>query len=371
MTRILPLLFAILAACSGPETNAPPSAPPPAETVKVAGNLPLSGPIASFSGGYPKGFDMGLEWARSSAGLPSGAFATDFQDNAGSPQTALTVLQRQLTDDPKVYVSGTTQMTEPLLPELNKRPLLHFLVSFDAFMTKESPNVFRILPNFKIEAPLFLKYLQSQQAKKVFFFTPNLKAYLEQSDKLILPGLGEGVQHERELFEFGQTDFRPLALKAKDSAPDVIVVSGYSFHVLPILRALRELGLVEKTKVLVTLDFIDLLHNGTPAADLAGVTFVAPECEIPGRVAGFAEWRAAFKHKYGQDASYVDAYAYDTARVLASAYKKGGKVDEASVRSVLPFDGVVGRIELDADRDLQSTLTLGTVDAAGVVTEVK
>jgi len=260
---------------------------------------------------------------------------------------------------------------EAIFPEITRRKIPHFLVSFDAFMTQAAPFAYRVLPNFKIEAPLFTRFVKSKKARRVFFFTPDLKAYLEQSDKLILPELDRaGIKYRRELFDFGNKDFRPIAAKADAFKPDVVVVSGYAYHVYPALKALREFDLIKKASVIATLDYIDLLHGDFPKTDLADVSFTSPVCEIPGKVLGYQTWRSAFRKKYGKDASYVDAYAYDTARILAAAQAKAGKIDEKAIRSVLPFKGIVGTINLDKDRDLTSTLVVGHLDNKAEIHEV-
>jgi ABC-type branched-subunit amino acid transport system substrate-binding protein len=146
-------------------------------------------------------------------------------------------------------------------------------------------------------------------------------------------------------------------------------VSGYAFHVYPIIRALREYDLVKNASVICTLDYIDLLHSDTPVDDLKGIAFTAPLCEIPGRVPGYTAWRSEFVRRFGKNPSYVDAYAYDTGRIVAMSLKSTGKVDADGIRKMLPFDGIVGRIELDQERDLKSTLVVGFLDEHGNVQE--
>jgi branched-chain amino acid transport system substrate-binding protein len=362
---VLGIIGFFLGACSDPDSGKS------EKPFYIAGNIPLTGPIASFSGQYSKGFIMGIDDACAQLGIDRKGFKTDFQDNAGQPTTAVTVMQKQLMSDvPDVYVSGTSGMSDAIIPEISRKDIPHFLVSFDAFMTRDNPLTFRILPNFKIEAPLFLKFIRGKDAKRVFFFTPNLKAYLEQSDKLILPELKQkGIDYKRELFEFNQKDYRPIAAKANQYNPDVIVISGYSFHLYPIIRALREYDLINKSAVICTLDYIDLLHGDTPKDELKNIAFTSPECEIPGKVQEFARWREKFRQSYGSLPSYVDAYAYDTARIIVDAHSKAGKVDFEGIRSVMPFDGIVGRIDLDDERDLSSTLLIGYLNEEGVVEE--
>lgn len=338
--------------------------------ITIAGNLPLTGPIASFSGQYPNGFTMGLDEACAALGVPRDTFEVDFQDNAGKTTNAVAVMRQQLLSKPAVYVSGTSAMSDAIVGEVSKTDAIHFLVSFDAFMTHGNPKVFRVLPNFKIEAPIFADFIKSRGAKRVFFFTPNLKAYLEQSDKLVLPALKDArIVYQRELFEFEAKEFRTVAEKAARFKPDVIIVSGYAFHVYPIIRALRELGLVDKAAVMSTLDFIDLLHGDAARDDLKNIYFTSPECEIPGRVKSYPEWVERFRTRFGTNPSYVDAYAYDTGRMVVAAFKNAGKVDATSFKNVSPFMGIVGAIALDDDRDLSSTLVTGYFGNDGLVVE--
>jgi branched-chain amino acid transport system substrate-binding protein len=343
----------------------------PRNSIAVDGNIPLTGPIASFSGQYSRGFSMGLDEAAKALNVDRKIFKEDFQDNAGKTTTAVSVMRQQLVSRPDIYVSGTSAMSDAILSEVNRLGVPHFLVAFDAFMTEASPNAIRVLPHFKIEAPIFLDFIRDKKAKRVFFFTPNLKAYLDESDKLILPKLkAAGVDYKRELFEFETKDFRTIAEKAATYNPDVIVISGYAFHVYPVIRALRELKLVDRARVISTLDFIDLIHGNVSRDDLKGIWFTSPECEIPNKIPGYQDWKNRFAARYSQQPSYVDAYAYDTARIIVKAYHDDGrKVDIASLLKATPFEGIVGRIVLDNQRDLDSTLVVGYVNPEGLIEE--
>lgn len=336
--------------------------------VVIAGNIPLTGPIASFSGQYNRGFSMGLDDAAKALHVERSVFKEDFQDNAGKTTTAVSVMRQQLLSRPDVYISGTSAMSDAVLGEVDRLGIPHFLVAFDAFMTEKSPRTARILPNFKMEAPLFVNFIASKKAAKVFFFTPNLKAYLDESDNLILPALNRsGVQYQRELFEFDGADFRTLAEKAAKYKPDVVVISGYAFHVYPAIRALREVGLTNHASVISTLDFIDLLHGNQQKDDLKGIWFTSPECEIPNRIPGYQDWTNRFAARFGRQPSYVDAYAYDTAGIVVKAYHDDHKVDLPAILKATPYNGVVGRIIFDQERDLLSTLTVGYYTPGGVV----
>lgn len=105
---------------------------------KVAGNLPLTGPIAAWSGQYPVGFKMGIEDSAKKFKFSPDAFQVDLQDNAGKPGTAITVFQRQKMNGFDAYLSGTSEAAIALAPKVQSGNVPHFLIAFDPFLTQAS-----------------------------------------------------------------------------------------------------------------------------------------------------------------------------------------------------------------------------------------
>ena len=128
---------------------------------------------------------------------------------------------------------------------------------------------------------------------------------------------------------------------------------------------------IEPTKVMADLDFIDLLYDGTPIAELKGYYFASPLYEVPGATYGAESLRARFKEKYGQALSYVPAYAYDTAGMIVAAQAKFGAVTKENLIKVTPYDGVTGLVKLDENGDIVGTVTVAQINASGVIEEVK
>lgn len=340
-------------------------------SVNIAANLPLTGPIASWSGQYPDGFKMGVAEACKDMGVSPERVQVDFQDNTGKAPVAVTVMQKQMLSNPDVYIAGTSDMAKAIAPKVDSANVPYLLAAFDAFLSQGSPNRMRILPHYKIEGPLYVKYAKQRKAKRVYIIALNISSIQEEFSKIVEPGLSAAkIAHAAEAFEFDTKQYRTIALKAKQYKPDLIFVSGFSFHIYPLLNALRTQGLIKDGSVMCTMDFVDLLHNKTPKAELVGVAFASPLMEIPKAVPSAADWRKRYQQQVGKEATYVAAYAYDTARVLVTALNKSGKVDTASIRGALPFDGITGSINLDKDGDLVSTIAVAKVGANGAITKV-
>ena len=331
----------------------------------IAINLPLSGPIAAFMGPYPDALQMGLEDGFQRLGMPIDSFHLDVQDNAGKPSQALSVVQQQILRGFDIYISGSSEMTTAILPEVDARNVPHFLIAFDAYMTSKGPNRLRILPHYKLEGPQWVEYVKQRGAKRAALLTLNNAPIEEEFTDIVEPGLKNlGVEFKRERFEWTGSDYRTLALKVQSFKPDVILVNGYSVHLYPIISALRSLNLVRGENVLASLDFDDLLYNGTPGQDLVGVAFITPVFEVTAADNRQKEWKQRFESRFDKRATYVAAYAYDTGVIIAKAASRTPAPSKKDIVGVLPYDGVAGRISLDAVGDLDSTLVLAKLNSA-------
>ncbi len=337
--------------------------------VVIDGNLPLTGPVAAFCGDYPKAFTMGIDEGCKQLSVSKSTFKIDCQDNKGQPSQAVSVFRKQMmTEIPDLYISGVSQESLAIAPELGQKNIPHLMVSFGALICHNGPNRFRILPHYKIEGPAYVEYARQRHAKRVFVISIINPENDDKFARIVEPGLSKlGIEHQRESYNFETRDFRTLALKASSYKPDLIMIEGFSVHLQPILGALRDYGLIKNGNVLVTLDFADLIHNKTPRSELVGIPFVTPAYEITSQDAKRNGWSRHFEQIYKKDPTYVEAYAYDAGQIIVAAYKKCGKVDMQSIRNVLPFHGICGLINIDQDGDLNTKLEIAQVMSDGTV----
>jgi len=119
------------------------------------------------------------------------------------------------------------------------------------------------------------------------------------------------------------------------------------------------------------IDFVDLLYDKTPQAELKGIAFACPLFEVKGAVKGAEEWRRRYQKRTGKLPTYVAAYAYDTAESLGKTYSTFKKADPASIRKALPYDGITGKINVDKDGDIVATITIAKLALDGTIAEIK
>ena len=137
----------------------------------IAVNLPMSGPISSATKPYVNGLRMGIADGLKQASLPENQVYLNIGDNRGNAMDGVTVYHRHTTADFDVYISGVADVTRAFveLADKNERP--HFLIAFDKHMPEHGENRIRILPNFNIEAPLYLNFIAQNNPEKVFLIS--------------------------------------------------------------------------------------------------------------------------------------------------------------------------------------------------------
>jgi branched-chain amino acid transport system substrate-binding protein len=340
---------------------------PPGPVVRIAANLPLTGPVAAWSGEFPNGFQMGIEDACKELGVDPNIFRTDFQDNAGKPAQSASVVQKQLSAGFDVYITGSSEAAKAVVAQVDPLGVPTFIAAFDPFLAAESPSRLRIMANSKVEAPIFIAYAKKQKAKSVYVIHVNSAYANEEFGRIVEPALkAEGITVTDEPFEFENKDFKTIALKAARAKPDLIFVCGYSFQLLPLLRDLRANGLVKEGRVMGVMDVVDFLYDiNMPKSELEGLVFATPLFDIPGGTPKAAEWRQRFQQRFNRNPSYVPAYAYDNAWAIVRAYKNSGKVTVDTIRAALPFQGLTGEINLDGDGDIIATVALAEIGPDG------
>jgi ABC-type branched-subunit amino acid transport system substrate-binding protein len=343
------------------------------EKFKIAVNIPLTGPIAAWSGQFPNGFNMGIEDACKKFNIDPTIFEVDYQDNQGNPGKSVLAFQKQKLSGFDLLVSVSTIPVNSYGSEADILNKPHFIAAFDPFITKTNSNRLRLMANSKIEAPLFVDYATKRSAKKIFIVQLNLSYAEEEFGKIVQPALEKkGISVKRELFDISVRDFKNITSKIREYKPDLIFICGYSFHVQPLIKDLRTANLIKSGNVLSVMDFVDLIYSDIPVTELREVAFVCPDFDIQGKVNSEKDWREVYFTKFKMKPTYVPAYAYDNATLIVKSYaENNGRVTNETILKSLPFDGINGSILMDEDRDIRSTLTLAILDENGKVSEIK
>lgn len=339
-----------------------------ADKVVIAVNLPLTGPIAAATGAYPKGLKLGIEDECRRHSISPQIFAFDILDNQGKTQEGVAVFNKQKMSGFDVYVSGVSDVTMGIVKLVDETEKPHFLVAFDKHMPQYNKNRIRLMPNFNLEIPLYIDFIKKHSPKRVYsichassvnqeLFTAGIEPFLEDNH----------IENYRENIDWSTSDYRTIAQKIKVFAPDIILINAFSGQMLKLIPALKELGLIKNNNTYCGLDFIDFLSIPTDHSFTQDIIFTASEYNVS-KDPKIQEWNDHYHRTYGENPTYISAYAYDTGCLIVRAYLASKEITTDTLIKETPTQGITGNIVIDyADRDLKSTLVSAYIDADGVI----
>ena len=229
----------------------------------------------------------------------------------------------------------------------------------------------RMLPNFKDEATQYMRLVNKLEPQKIVAMAVNIASNVEMFEDVVGQMIvDEEIDYTFLPYDFDTSDYSNIALRAMNEDPDLYILSGYSFQIYGLMRALAAYG-VPPSKIVVTMDFVDLIYGDTPREELAGYYFTTPAFEIPGKSEQADAFRERYAARFGATPSYVEAFAYDTAAMVVTAYKNSGMVNPETIMALSPFTGVTGTVTFDEFGDVSGSTTVAQFGADGEITEVE
>src|SRR5215470_7928387 len=326
-----------------------------ADVIKIGGLFPMSGPGSYFGAQDKQGIELALE-ALDKSGTK---FEIQYEDSACSPLPATQAAKRLIDQyKPDVVIgeecSDATLAVMPVLAQA-KIPLLNAGSSSIKVTEPGNPWTFRIMPNEVMQgvdiATNAYKRLNARNAVLLYENTNagigNAKVFNETFTKLggkILADIGFG----RDI-----NDFTAIATRIA-GAGEIDVIPTYTLEGqgLKITQALAQAGISKGgSGRAIQLGTIWLPFGFEQKAGKAALGYIRivqfdPTDERP-TVKNFI---AAFKAKYSQEPTHLNAHAYDQIALIADVIKRGGK-DAQSIRDTLAatknWSGVTGSVEFD------------------------
>jgi branched-chain amino acid transport system substrate-binding protein len=343
------------------------------DAITVAANLPLSGPLATYGVAVREGATFALEQA-GPAGTPTLKF--DWQDNAGDPKTAITIMQRQFLDNPAIYISGVKPQTMAILGQIAQRGLPHFVWIFDPQINATTKNNFRTWVSYKIEPQVYFDYVEKRHAKRISILYVQLPHTLEEFERLVVPGLkARGITDiQVQAYDFGRTDFKDLAAKIKAFGPDLLILNGFQTELVGMVRSLRPLSLISDGNTIATYDMLDAASILGPD-ELEGIRVVEPLFVTRPSVEPVASWRKSFQARFNKAPLYTDAFAFDMVQIIRDAGRRVGpnptSAQWISALRATDIPGITGELKFDQDGDLITPLEVGVYRSGTLVPDSK
>jgi len=331
--------------------------------VSVAANLPLTGNLAIYGTAIRDGgllAEKDLETAN-----PNGPMMDiDWQDNASGTTEAVSILQQQLANNPDVYTSGLKPQFMSVGDQVSDAGIPNFAWVFDVRINPAggTGNNLRSFVSYKGEADVYLEYADRVNPQRVAIVYANLPHAEEEFSQLVIPALeADGIEVTTEVYDLDLEDYSSIALRVRAFGPDLIILNGFPFTLVSIVRAFQPLGLIADGNTIGTFDMLDV--GGFLGADeLEGIRVIAPEFVMDINDDRVSEWRDRFEDEFGSAPWYTTAFGYDMVQIIYDAASRlnlpASHEQWLSALRATDIQGITGRLRFDEDGDLMTSLEI-------------
>jgi branched-chain amino acid transport system substrate-binding protein len=350
------------------------------DLIKIGHVAATSGPIAHLGKDNENGARMAVEELNAKGGVVIGGkkykVVLEAEDDAGDPKQATTAAQKLV--DAKVQgvigheTSGTSIPASRLYYDAGI-PQITPSASSPQYTRQRYNTTFRNIANDEQLGPALARYaMQNMQARRIAVVddrTAYGKGLADEFSKTVKrSGSASGSTIVSTQYTNDKaTDLTAILTAIKATRPDMVFFGGMDAVAAPVLRQMKQLGFPVKFMGGdgMCSDSVPRLA-GDAMSDGQVICAEAGGVE-PSQEQGMADFRVAYKKRYGIEVQTYAPYAYDALMTMVEAMQKAGSPDPVKYLPVLArikHKGVTGNIAFDARGDVQDgVLTIYTFKA--------
>lgn len=325
-----------------------------ADTIKIGGLGPLTGPVAIYGVTATNGTKLAFEEINKNNGILGKQVEFILLDEKGDPTEAVTAYNKLVDEEVVALIGDITSKPTLAVAEIaaeDKMPMIT-PTGTQFNITEAGPNVFRVCFTDPYQGVILAKLAKEKlNAKTVAVLVNNsndysdgvAKAFVQEAEKLGLKVVA------KEGYGDGDKDFRPQLTKISSQNPDVLLVPDYYEQAALISTQAREIGLKSKFIGPDGWDGVAKALDKSSYGAIEGSYFTnhySLEDQNP-KVQNFLK---AYREKFNEDPSAFSALSYDAAYLLKEAIEKAGTTDNEAVIKALKesnFNGVTGQLKFD------------------------
>jgi len=346
------------------------------DIIKIGHVAATSGPIAHLGKDNENGARMAVEELNAKGVVIGGKkykIVMLAEDDAGDPKQATSVAQKLV--DAKVQgvigheTSGTTIPASRMYYDAGI-PQITPSASSPAYTRQRYNTTFRNVVNDEQLGPALARYaMQGMQARRIAVVDDRTAYGKGLADEFIKTvkrtGAATGSSIVSTQFTNDKaTDMTAILTAIKATKPDMIFFGGMDAVAAPMLRQMKQLGFPIKF-----MGGDGMCSDSVPRLAGDGMSDGQVICAEAGGVEpsqekGMADFRAAYKKKYGIEVQTYAPYTYDALMTMVAAMQKAGSPDPARYLPVLAriqYKGVTGNISFDQRGDIRDgVLTIFT-----------
>ena len=358
---VLSFIFAIALTLTGCKKEADASS----DEIIVGHFASMTGPTATFGQSADAGIRLAVEEINAAGGVNGKKITIITEDDQSKTEDATKAVQKLINRDKVVALLGEVASSRSKaggpIAQQNKIPMIT-PASTNEDVTKIGDYIFRIC---------FIDPFQGEALAQFAFKTLNAKraAILLDSKQDYSVGLAAKFREtfranggdivSEQAYTSGDKDFRAALTSIRSSNPDVIFIPGYYNEVSLIVRQARELGL---NVPLLGGDGWDSPELTKGAETAFNGTYFSNHLSTEDPDPAVQDFIKKYKAKHNAEPDAMAALGYDAALILADAMKRAGGTESQKLRDAIAatkdFNGVTGKISINADRNAQKPLTI-------------
>jgi branched-chain amino acid transport system substrate-binding protein len=326
----------------------------------------LTGGTATFGISTHEGVLLALDEINAAGGLLGKKVTVISEDNQSKPEESVTAVLKLIKQNEVVAVVGEVASSRSLAAapqcQANGIPMLS-PASTNPKVTQVGDYIFRACFIDPFQGSTMARFAVNRlHAKRIAILTDNKNDYsvgLTEFFKATAKQLGAEIVAEESYAE-GDIEFKAQLTEIKATTPDVIYAPGYYTECALIARQARELGLEVPFLGGDGWDSPKTIEIGGKAVEGTYITnHYSPEDQRPEVQKFIADYKARYG---GKTPDAMAVLGYDAMRMMADAIRRAGSTDGAKIRDALAatknFDGVSGRISMDAERNAQKDIVV-------------
>ena len=320
----------------------------------------MTGSEATFGESTDNGIKLAVDELNAAGGIRGRKVKLITYDDKGDAREAGTAVTRLINKDNVVAIigevaSGLSLAGAPVCQE-SSVPMVS-PSSTNPKVTKIGDMIFRVCFIDPFQGSVCAKFAFENdkiKATKAAILTDQASPYsvgLQEEFEKAFVALG-GTVVSKQTYQGGDQDFSAQLTSIRGSEPDVVFVPGYYTDVGNIALQARKLGL---TKPLLGGDGWDSVKLGEIAGEAINGCFYSNHYSQEDPRPRVQEFIKKYSERHQQTPDGLAALGYDAARIVFEAMSRTESLDGPALAAELAktkdFDGVTGKISIDAERN--------------------
>ncbi len=325
------------------------------KTIKIGTIQPISGAISAFGTQSRDAILMAVEEINAKGGVLGKDLEVKVEDDEATPEKAVTVFKKLVTQDKIVGLIGalTSKCSLAITKEAQQRKLVMISpTSTNDTVTDAGDYIFRACYNDSFQGVVVAQFaltdLKAKNAAILFDNTNDYSKGLTENFKKKFEELG-GKITALESYATGDKDFKAQLTKIKGTNPEVIFIPDYYNTVSLIAKQVRSAGM---TIPMLGADGWDEITNN--AGDEVIDCYYSNHYSPDSKESVVQDFVKKYKDKYKMTPNALAALAYDATYILTDAIKAAGSTDPEKLKEAMKNTNkqhVTGMIKFDEKRN--------------------